>query len=412
MVLVIDPQIAGASGDMLLCSLVDLGADKTKIIDGVKSCAKFLPGSVIHTIDFKKKEKNGINSVELILEISEERAQRKGLDIKQAIISSINELNLSDKARLFAESCIDSPINSESKIHGRPAESVHFHEAASLDTVVDIVGVAISLESLGLFDEEIICMPIAVGSGSVTFSHGTTSNPASAVLEILKNSGLSIHGSSVRDELTTPTGACILKNLASSSMDYYPHMEITSIGYGSGKKDFELFSNVLKIVLGRQKQTPGVERVKVLETNVDDVSGEILGGLFEKLMKKGAKDVSIYPGITKKNRPTNLVSIICDDGTLEGIIDTVINETGTLGMRVSDSERFVLPRTVNSITMNLGGKTFDIRYKISSFKEKTHLKVEFDDLQEISNYLNKSLKETELIVRKEIERKSGNDGQA
>lgn len=406
MVLVIDPQIAGVSGDMLLCSLVDLGADKIKIINGIKSCSKFLPGSTIQAIDFKKNDKHGINSVELILKIDEDTHERKGSDIKQAIISSVNELHLSDKAKLFAQSCIDSLINSESKIHGVPAESVHFHEASSIDTLVDIVGTAISLEDLGLFEEEIVCMPIAVGSGSVEFSHGTMSNPASAILEILKNSGLCIRGSSIKDELTTPTGACMLKNLTAVSMDHYPYMEIKSTGYGSGKKNFESIANTLKIVRGNTKKTPNLESVKILETNVDDVSGEILGNLVEKIMSKGAKDVSIYPGITKKNRPTNLVRVVCSDDSLEGIVDTLVGETGTLGIRVGSSERFVIPRTIHGIALSIDGKAFDVRYKVSSHKGKIHLKVEFDDLQNISNSLNKSLKEAEYLVMREIKKNS------
>lgn len=413
MVLVIDPQVAGISGDMLLCSLVDLGADKARIIDGVRSCSKFLPGSTIRAIDFKKNDKNGINSVGLVLEAGEDTRKRKGSDIRQAITSSVDELALSGRAKLFAESCIDSLIGSESAVHGVPAESVHFHEASGIDTLVDIVGVAISLEDLGLFDEEIVCMPIAVGGGHVTFSHGTMSNPASAVLEILKNSGLPIHGGPVKDELTTPTGACILKSLATTSMDHYPHMEITSVGYGSGTKDFESFSNVLKTVRGSQRQTLGVESVKILETNVDDVSGEVLGSLVGKIMDRGAKDVSIYPGITKKNRPTNLVSVMCGADSLEEIVGILIGETGTLGIRVSDSERLVLPRTVHTTTVNAGGKTFDVRYKTSSFKGKTHLKVEFDDLQKVSDSLNRSLAETESLIRKEIEKNGdSNDAQA
>ncbi|HET9009674.1 MAG TPA: LarC family nickel insertion protein, partial [Nitrosarchaeum sp.] len=253
MVIVIDPQIAGISGDMLLCSLVDLGADKIKIIDGIKKSAKFLPDSIIKQIDFKKIEKHGVEATSLFLEIDENVHERKGIEIKKAIINSINEIGISNKAKIFAESCIDTLISSESKIHGIPIDSVHFHEASSIDTLIDIVGIAIAIDDLGMFDEEIVCMPIAVGSGNVTFSHGIMSNPASAILEILKNSNLSIHGGLVKDELTTPTGASILVNLSKTSMDYYPSIQITSIGYGAGQKDFDEFSNVLKIVRGTQK---------------------------------------------------------------------------------------------------------------------------------------------------------------
>src|SRR3990172_2213670 len=238
MVVVIDPQIAGISGDMLLCSLVDLGASKAKILNGIKLSEKFLPNSIIKQIDFRKIEKHGIEATVLFLEIDENVHERKGIEIKKAIMDSTTEVGLSNRAKAFAESCIDTLISSESKIHGIPIDSVHFHEASSIDTLIDIIGIAIAIDDLGMFDEEIICMPIAVGGGNVTFSHGTMSNPANAILEILKNSQLSIHGGKVKDELTTPTGASILVNLSKTSMDYYPSMEIKFVGYGAGQKDF------------------------------------------------------------------------------------------------------------------------------------------------------------------------------
>lgn len=402
MVVVIDPQIAGISGDMLLCALVDLGANKVKILDGIKLSKKFLPNSIIKQIDFKKIEKHGIESTALFLEIDENIHERKGIEIKKAIMDSTKEIGLSNRAKVFAESCIDTLIYSESKIHGVPIDSVHFHEASSIDTLIDIIGTAIAIDDLGMFDEEIICMPIAVGGGNVTFSHGTMSNPASAILEILKNSTLSIHGSQVKDELTTPTGVSILVNLSKTSMDYYPSMQIKFIGYGAGKKDFDAFSNVLKIVKGTQKNNFQLDSVKILETNVDDVSGEIMGNLIEKIMNNGAKDVSIYHGITKKGRPTNLISVICDDASMYEIMDILVIETGTLGIRVTTSNRFIIPRTSHDVKLILDGKEFVVKYKVSSFKGKNNFKIEFDDLKSVSNTLNKSIKETESLIRKEI----------
>ena len=404
MVVVIDPQIAGISGDMILCSLVDLGANKKKIIEGIKSTQKFHPNSTICNIEFKKIEKHGIKSTELILEINEDIHELKGCDVKRSIIDSTNDLGLSAKAKNFAKSCIDTLINSESKIHGVPVDSVHFHEASSIDTLVDIVGVTIAMDDLGLFDEQIICMPISVGGGTVTFSHGSMSNPASAVLEILKNSSLLIQGGQAKTELTTPTGACILVNLSKSSSEFYPIMEINSIGYGAGKKNFDTFSNVLKIVQGTTKNNFEMDSVKVLETNVDDVSGEILGNLIEKIMNKGAKDVSIYPGITKKGRPTNLISVICDSTLMHEVMDVLISETGTLGIRVSTSERFVIPRKIQQVKVSLEGNIFSIRHKIYSVKGKSHFKIEFDDLKHVSEILNKPIKQVEPLIRKEIEK--------
>ncbi|WP_428324760.1 nickel pincer cofactor biosynthesis protein LarC [Nitrosopumilus sp.] len=403
MVLVIDPQIAGISGDMLLSSLIDLGADKEKVIDGIKKSEKFFSDSAIKKIDFQKTKKRGIESLQLILEIDEHSHERKGSEIKKAINDSTQNLGLSNKAKIFAESCIDSLIYSESKIHGVSEDSVHFHEASSIDTLVDIVGITIALDDLGLFDEKIICLPVSVGGGSVTFSHGTMSNPASAILEIFKNSYLKIKGNDANAELTTPTGACILANLTNTCMDYYPAMKIDSIGYGAGQKDFQNFSNVLKLVRGSTNNLES-NSVKILETNVDDISGEILGNLIEKIMQKGARDVSIYHGITKKGRPTNLISVICDDQNIDEIVDTLVLETGTLGVRISESNRFVVPRTNENISLVINGKSFDVRYKKSTFKGKTDFKIEFDDLKDISNTIEKSIKETESILRKEIEK--------
>ena len=403
MVLVIDPQIAGISGDMLLCSLVDLGANKNKIINGVKQSEKFFSNSSIKKIDFQKIQKHGIQAIQLILEVEEDVAERKGSEIKKAITDSVQDIGLSEKAKIFSESCIDTLISSESKIHGIPEDSVHLHEVSSIDTFVDIVGITIALEDLELFDEKILCLPISVGGGNVTFSHGTMSNPASAILEIFKNSNLIIKGNSANEELTTPTGACILLNLTNNSVEYYPSMKIVSIGYGAGKKDFETFSNVLKIVRGSGNNFD-IDSVKILETNVDDVSGEILGNLIEKIMEKGAKDISIYHGITKKGRPTNLVSIICSDENVEKIVDTLVLETGTLGIRISESNRFIVPRTIHTISITLNGKSFQINYKKSFFKGKTDFKIEFDDLKNVSNTIDKSIKETESLLRKEIEK--------
>ena len=265
------------------------------------------------------------------------------------------------------------------------------------------MGTAIALDDLRLFEEKIVCLPVSVGGGTVSFSHGTMSNPASAVLQIFKNSNLNIQGNNSKEELTTPTGACILVNLTNSPVEYYPSMNITSIGYGAGQKDFEGFSNVLKIIQGDENNFE-MDSVKILETNIDDVSGEILGHLIEKIMDQGAKDVSIYPGITKKGRPTNLVCVICDDVKVDTIIDTLVLETGTLGIRISNSNRFIIPRSSHNFSLTFDGKSFEVNYKKSSHKGKTHFKIEFDDLKNMSNALDRPIVDIESFLRKEIEK--------
>ncbi len=176
-------------------------------------------------------------------------------------------------------------------------------------------------------------------------------------------------------------------------------ININSVGYGAGQKNFESFSNVLKIVQGSQEKSQ-MDSIKILETNVDDVSGEILGYLIEKIMKVGAKDVSIYPGITKKGRPTNLITVICDDEKVETIIDILVLETGTLGIRISDSNRLIVSRTNQSFSLTFEGKSFEINYKKSIYKEKTHFKIEFEDLKNIAETLDKPIRDIEVFFEK------------
>lgn len=400
MVIVIDSQIAGISGDMLLCALVDLGANKSKIINAIKISEKNISGSIIKNIDFCKVTKNGVQATELMLDIDEKTHERKGTEIQKCIENSLNEIGLSEKAKNFAKASIETLMKAESKIHGSPLSSVHFHEASSIDTVVDIIGTATAIDDLKLFNEEFISTPVAVGGGTLTFSHGTTTNPASAILEILKNSQIMILGGQVNEELTTPTGASMLTNLAKTCLDFYPKMKVNSVGYGAGKKNFDGFSNVLKIVQGEKTRFYHQDTVQILETNVDDVSGELLGNLIEKIMSCGAKDVTITSAITKKGRPTNLVSVICDSESMNSIIELLTSETGTLGIRVRSSERYTVPRIIEKISINIDGSIFEVNCKIVYDGSKIkNFKVESDDVTLISNSINQSFKKTEELIR-------------
>jgi len=331
--------------------------------------------------------------------------ERKGIEIKEIIVKSAGQLKISESAKTFAVKSIETLIHAESKIHGEPEDSVHFHEAASFDTVVDLLGTAIALDDLGCFDDDIVVTPVAIGGGTVTFSHGTSSNPAYAILEIFRESGIITVGGNVKDELTTPTGASMLVNLVKECSEFYPPMKIQSIGYGAGQKDFEGFSNVLKIVRGVASTKLQLDTVKILETNVDDVSGEVLGNMIEKIMAQGAKDVTISSAITKKGRPTNLVSVICDSDTMNSIMDLLDTETGTLGVRVRTSERYIVPRAVKTLSVNIQGQSFDVRYKIRGLNNGSHFKIESDDIKEISGVLSISFKETEELLNQEIRKK-------
>ena len=402
MVFVIDAQVAGVSGDMLLSSLVNIGANKSKIIDGIRSAESLCKDVKIKKIDFVEVKKNSLQATELLLEIDDDVHERKGIEIKEIIEKSTEKLTISESAKTFAIKSIETLIRAESKIHGEPEDSVHFHEAASFDTVVDLLGTAIALDDLGCFDDDIVVTPVAIGGGTVTFSHGTSSNPAYAILEIFRESGIITVGGNVKEELTTPTGASMLVNLVKECSEFYPPMKIQSIGYGAGQKDFEGFSNVLKIVRGIASTKLQLDTVKILETNVDDVSGEVLGNMIEKIMAQGAKDVTISSAITKKGRPTNLVSVICDSDTMNSIMDLLVTETGTLGVRIRTSERYIVPRAVKTVSVNIQGQSFDVRYKTRDLNNGSHFKIESDDIKEISSALSISFKDTEELLNQEV----------
>ncbi len=402
MVFVIDAQVAGISGDMLLSSLVNIGANRSKIIDGIRSAESLCKDVKIKKMDFVEVKKNSLQATELLLEIDDDVHERKGIEIKEIIEKSTERLTVSESTKTFAIKSIETLIRAESKIHSEAEDSVHFHEAASFDTVVDLLGTAIALDDLGCFDDDIVVTPVAIGGGTVTFSHGTSSNPAYAILEIFRESGIITVGGNVKEELTTPTGASMLVNLVKECSEFYPPMKIQSIGYGAGLKDFEGFSNVLKIVRGIASTKLQLDTVKILETNVDDVSGEVLGNMIEKIMAQGAKDVTISSAITKKGRPTNLVSVICDSDTMNSIMDLLVAETGTLGVRMRTSERYIVPRSIKTISVDIQGQSFDVRYKTRDLNNGSHFKIESDDIKEISGVLSISFKDTEELLNQEV----------
>jgi len=406
MVVIIDSQIAGISGDMMLSALINIGANKSKVIDGVHIAENYLSGSKIQKFEFGKTIKHGIEATKVLLDIKENVSDRKGIEIQECILLTSDKIGLSEKAKVFAKESIKSLINAESKIHGESAESVHFHEASGMDTVVDIVGSAIALDDLSFFSEEIISTPVAVGGGILTFSHGTVSNPASAILEIFRNSNIMISGGQAKEELTTPTGACLLVNLTDRYSEFYPLIKVQSIGYGAGKKNFDLFANVLKIVKGEKSDYFQQDSVQILETNVDDVPGEVLGHVIDKIMANGAKDVTITPAITKKSRPTNLISVICEPSSVNTILDILVSETGTLGVRVRTSARFVVPRVIVTVPLIIHGKSFAVKCKIIKYQGMIkHFKVEASDVKSVSDSLSLSFKDANELIRSEIKQK-------
>src|ERR671931_1352813 len=305
---IIDSQMSGISGDMLLSSLVHAGANKQKILNAILACEDFLKGSKIKHADFVKTTSSGFGATQFQFKYTDSVLRRRGLEMYRSLGLCCDSLDMQQRAKTFVLESFKTIIKSESIIHGEEVKAVHLHETSSIDTFADLVGSAIALQDLGLFDSRIYSTRVSVGGGYLKFSHGTISNPSNAVLEIFKDRPFTLLGGTVQEELTTPTGAAMLVNLTSESINYYPSFSPEKIGYGAGHKKFKDVPNILRLVIGKSLliSKAGTDIVHLLETNIDDVSGEVIGNLIDVLMAAGALDVIAIPGISKKSRPVYL----------------------------------------------------------------------------------------------------------
>ncbi|GIU70895.1 MAG: TIGR00299 family protein [Candidatus Nitrosocaldaceae archaeon] len=397
--LIIDCQTAGISGDMLLSSLIDLGADKDKVIDAIYTTQEFLD-STIKDINFVECKRYGMRGLLLTLDYEDKHEHRKGIELYDAIDRCSNKLGLDNKSRRFALDSIKAIINAEAKAHGEDFSNVHLHEASSIDTMIDIIGTAVALQDLSIFNEKVYSTKVAVGGGILRFSHGIISNPSNAILEILKDRFV-IVGGPIEKELTTPTGAAMLSSLA-EYIEYYPPIRVSKIGYGAGKNDFEGLPNILKVVRGKEIEGLIKEGILILETNVDDVSGEMLGNVIDELLSAGAKDVSIIPSITKKSRLASIVRVICDNNSLVNMIEILTKGLGTLGIRVQHIDRYILPRSIISIPLTINEEVFTVRVKIGKFDGITSIKPEFDDVKHIASRTGLSISLIKALIDKEV----------
>lgn len=400
MALVIDPQVAGIAGDMFLCALVDMGADRDAVTRGMVKAASVRGDVTVRSAQFSKVTRRGVSATALLLDIREEASGRTGLELRSWMADAAEALGLSDAAKRFAAASVDSMIAAESRIHGCGPDEVRLHEAAGADTVIDIIGSAVAMESLRLYGDEAFCCPVAVGGGTVSFSHGTMSNPGTAILEILKGSGIAIAGGQAGAELTTPTGASILAGLKPEYSEYYPMIRVDRIGYGAGSRDFDGFANVLRLVAGRGADGRGMDSVHILETSLDDVTGELLGIAVDRLMEAGAHDVSVVPGLTKKGRPNSTLSVICDHSSADRLLDVLMSETGTLGVRVRTSRRVTAARLPRTTRVRLDGRDFEVRYQWNVVTGR--FKIESDDIRRVSSAVGRPFALTEELIRAQV----------
>ena len=405
---IIDAQIAGLSGDMLLSALIDLGADKKKVIDSIYSCENFIPGSKIKDVRFEKVNSNGFTATRFYFEYKDEILERTGLEIIKNISQYTEYLDLKPRSKSFIMESIKTLIDAEAKIHGQPLDQVYLHEASSIDTFVDLIGCAIALEDLKIFDSTILSTYISIGNGLTTFSHGTIPNPTNAILEIFRGKSFVLTGND-QGELTTPTGAAMLVNLSSECIRFYPPFIPERIGLGAGHRKLKDRPNVLRIVTGKDPVIPYLnnEKMFLIETNIDDVDGEIIGNLIEVLMKEGARDVTIIPGITKKNRPVNIIRILSDIVKTDILIDKLFKETGTSGIRINEINRITLERNIIIIEVAINYSKYDIRVKITrdSSNNIINIKPEFNDLKKIAEIEESSLKAIQELVMFQIFKK-------
>lgn len=388
MAIIIDPQTGGIAGNMIIGALVDLGADENKLKEIMEYAASGF-GKV--EVSFEKIVKKGISSTYCHVEMVE----KSPVFHFNELIEKIESLDLDKKiiemsVRIFKRIAI-----AESKVHGSSLEKVHFHEVGASDAVADVIGAVYAYFDLNLDSHEIIGLPIALGGGRVKTAHGILPVPAPAVVEILK--GANCLGGPIDSELATPTGSAIYMEFCNTLEEFLPSISPLAIGYGAGMKDFD-FPNVLRII--KTEEIGEGDQVDVIETNIDHLTGEEIGYLFDKLLEEGARDVSVTPIIMKKNRQGSLLKVISKREVREHIIDVMFKEIGTLGIRIApNTHRGIAKREFVKKEVEVANETFEVTFKVGYFNNQIISKrPEFEDIKKIAEKTNLPLKEVNSIV--------------
>ncbi|RAP47168.1 MAG: TIGR00299 family protein, partial [Methanosphaera sp. rholeuAM74] len=366
MVLIIDAQTSGLAGNMFIGAFIELGADKVKIRNVMETYAQEF-GDI--NIDIKKKMKSGIMTTFADISTTDSGGRHY-----HEIIEKIDKITrdkypddtVITKSINLAKKIFETLAVNESIVHGKSIDEIHFHEVGCADAVADIIGSSYAYHLLGLDKEKVYTLPIAVGSGTVKTQHGILPVPAPAVMNILKD--VPTVGGIVNTEIVTPTGASIVVNITDEYLQSQPQLNHKEIAYGSGKKDLESL-NALRLIRGKG----GVDEdlVTVLETNIDTLSGEVLGNLYDKLLGAGAGDVTITPTVMKKNRPGHIIKVIVKDKSEDEVLRVLMEETGTLGVRkLSYIHRGVAVRKelVENIPVNSSFE--DVHVKLGTLGDK------------------------------------------
>jgi uncharacterized protein (TIGR00299 family) protein len=394
---------AGASGDMILGALVALGVDKNELIEQIR-----LLDVSDFDIEFTKMDKSGISAIHAEVKVPPEHAHRHLHHIEKII----NNSRLGEKIKRRAIEIFTNLAEAEAKIHGIEIGKVHFHEVGAMDAIVDVIGACVAFELLGI--ERFVCSKIHVGSGSAQMAHGKFPVPPPAITELLKDAP--IYSTEIEGELITPTGAAIIATVC-DEFGAIPEMIIERTAYGAGTRDYEKFPNVLRLMLGEtenelrvtndelrdeyQKPKTKNQNLILLETNLDDLSPQILGYVMERAFESGALDCWFTPIQMKKNRPATMVSILCAKDDKETLTELLYTETSTLGVRIKEIERNCLPRETIKTQTEFGA----VDVKVARYKGKiVNAKPEYEQIREIALQSKKSLREIEREVLKNLEK--------
>jgi uncharacterized protein (TIGR00299 family) protein len=329
---------SGISGDMTVAALLDAGVPPSAVQDAVASLG--LPV----TLHVEKVKKGGFAATYLHVEAPEETEHRHLADIEVILAKGA----LSPRQRELALRIFRRLAEAEAAVHGMPVEKVHFHEVGALDSIADITAAAVGLDLLGV--ERFSSGPVAVGSGMVQCAHGLMPVPAPATAELLK--GVPLRSTTIKSELTTPTGAAILTTVVDEWVEQ-PALTLERIGHGAGKKNFPDQPNLLRLFVGTAAAPEAADlesdQVWVLETNLDDLPAEIVGYCFERLLAAGALDVYTTPITMKKNRPGVLLSVLAPPEKLRELELVLFQETTTLGVRRYLAGRHKLHRKPHAV---------------------------------------------------------------
>jgi uncharacterized protein (TIGR00299 family) protein len=326
---------SGISGDMTLAALIDAGVSIGAINAALGSLG--LPGLRLTAAEVKR---HGFRATQVTVESEPEHAHRH----LGQILAMIDAGRLTDRQKELARRIFTRLGEAEARVHGVAIEAVHFHEVGAADSIADIVGTAVAWDLLGA--DRLIASPVPTGTGKIRIAHGECGVPAPATAELLR--GIPLAACQVEGEMTTPTGAAILAALA-GSFGPLPAMKIEVIGYGAGQRDFADRPNILRLLVGQSDEAAAgaryqADQVALLETNLDDTSGELVGYCISRLWEAGALDVYATAIQMKKNRPAVKLSVLCRPEDAAVVEDILFTETTTLGVRWTMAARHVLRR--------------------------------------------------------------------